>query len=271
MSRAMATRYVAVVEQWAGARLLHRTTRRLSLTAAGEEILPVCRQMLALAGGISTLARQDDSAPRGLVRIAAASIFAEYCLTDALMAFLKLHPAVSIDLQIADHTNNLAGDGIDLAIRVTRQLDPGVIARKLGEVRTVVCASPAYLAACGTPAGVRDLCAHNCLTYSNYGRSVWHFLADGETIAVPVSGNFNTSEAALVVRAALSGSGIALLPQFAAARYIDEGKLVPVLAGFAVESLGAYAVYLSRQQMPVAVRMLIEFLAQNLDQLAAAD
>ena len=248
--------------------LLHRTTRRLSLTAAGEEILPVCRQMLALAGDVGALG-QADSMPRGLLRVAASSIFAEYCLTDALTAFLQLHPAVSLDLQIVDRTSNLAEDGIDLAIRVTKELEPGVIARKLGEVRSVICASPGYLQAHGSPVHVRDLCAHNCLTYAHYGRSIWHFKAQGEGIAVPVAGNFSTNEAAIVVRAALNGTGIALLPQFAAAQAMAEGRLLALLPEFEVESLGAFAVYLSRERMPSALRVLIDFLAQHLGALGA--
>lgn len=269
MSRAMASRAVALMEDWAGARLLHRTTRKLSLTAAGEQIVPVCKQMLALSGEVSALGEQAADTPRGLLRVTASSIFAEYCLTDALMAFLQRHPLVNLDLQIADRTNNLAEDGIDLAIRVTKELDPGVIARKLGEVRSVICASPDYLRVHGTPLHARDLCAHNCLTYAHHGRSIWHFRLQGETILAPVSGNFSTNEAAIVVRAVLNGTGIAMLPHFAAASAIAEGKLVPLLPDFEVETLCAFAVYLSRERMPSALRSLIEFLADNLPAMLA--
>lgn len=200
----------------------------------------------------------------------ASSIFAEYCLTDALLVFLKQHPAVAIDLQIVDRTTNLAEDGIHLAIRVTRELDPGVIPRKLGEVRSVICASPAYLAAHGMPAHVRDLRAHNCVTYAYYGRSDWHFRRDGENITVPVSGNFSTNEASVIMRAALGGSAIAMLPEFAATGDIAAGRLQRLLSQFEMESLSAFAVYLSRQRMPVALRALIDFLAHNLPMLADA-
>lgn len=264
MSRAMATRYIGLMEDWSGARLLHRTTRKLSLTPAGEQLLPVCRQMQALSTDITTLGAQAGGTPRGLVRVTAPSILAEYCLTDSLMAFQRQHPAVAIDLQIIDRTTNLAEDGIDLAMRVTRQPDPGLIARRIGTVRSLVCASPAYLAAHGTPAHVRDLAAHNCLTYAHYGQSLWHFQADGKHIEAPVSGNFSTNEAAIVVRAALSGAGVALLPQFAARQAIAQGTLVQLLPGFEAESLGLYALFLSHQRMPPALRALIDFLAQDL-------
>ena len=269
LSRAMATRYIAQMEDWAGARLLHRTTRKLSLTAAGEEALPLCKQMLALARDVGELGAQAESVPKGLLRVTASSIFAEYCLTDALMVFLQAHPAVAIDLQIVDRTTNLAEDGIDLAIRVTQTLDPNLIARRLGDVRSVVCASPAYLAAHGTPLNVRDLSAHNCLTYAYYGRSLWHFKVGADNVMVPVSGNFSTNEASVVVRAALGGAGIALLPQFAAAQAIEDGRLMPLVPEAEVHALGVYAVYLSRQHMPAALRSLIDFLAGHLQGLGA--
>lgn len=264
MSRAMATRYVGLMEEWAGARLLHRTTRKLSLTAAGEEILPVCKQMLALSQDVSTLGTNAEDTPRGLLRVTASSIFAEYCLTDALTAFLKQYPAVAIDLQIVDRTSNLAEDGIDLAIRVTKALDPGVIARQLGEVRSVICASPDYLAAHGTPVHLRDLCAHNCVTYAHYGHSTWHFRDGDEPMSMSVTGKFSTNEAAIVVRAAIGGAGIALLPEFAAAQAIADGRLVRLVPQFQVESLKVFAVYLSRQRMPSALRTLIDFLSEGL-------
>ena len=264
LSRAMATRYIAAMEDWAGARLLHRTTRKLSLTAAGEQALALCKDLLALARDVGELGAPAESAPKGLLRITASSIFAEYCLNDALQAFLQAHPAVAIDLQIVDRTTNLAEDGIDLAIRVTQTLDPNLIARRLGDVRSVVCASPAYLAAHGTPLNVRDLSAHNCLTYAYYGRSLWHFTVAGEVIMVPVSGNFSTNEASIVMRAAQQGAGIALLPQFAAAQAIERGQLVPLLPDAEIETLGVFAVYLSRQHLPAALRAVIDFLAQAL-------
>ncbi len=263
----MATRYVGLMEEWAGARLLHRTTRKLSLTSAGEQLLPVCKQILSLSGEVASLSVQADDVPRGLVRVTASSIFAEYCLTDLLTAFQREHPGVCIDLQISDRTINLAEDGIDLAIRVTKELDPGVIARRLGTVRSVICASPTYLAAHGTPLHVRDLVVHNCLIYTYYGRSVWHFRAEGENIVAPVSGTFTTNEAAIVVRAAVNGAGIALLPQFAAKQAMMEGKLIRLVPQFEVESLGVFAVYLSRQRMPPALRALIDYLADHLETL----
>ncbi len=264
MSRAMATRYIGVMEEWADIRLLHRTTRKLSLTAAGEQLLPICKELVALSADVKVLGAQAESAPKGLLRVTAPSIFAEYCLTDLLMEFLQLYPAVTIDLQIADGMTNLAQEGIDLAIRVTDNLDPSVIAKQLGEVDSFICASPAYLKRHGMPGDVRDLAVHNCLTYAYYGRSLWHFIVDGENVSVPVTGSFSTNEASIIVRAALSGTGVSMLPHFAAAQAIKDGRLVRLFAEHRIKPIGIHAVYLSRQRMPNALKVLIDFLSTRL-------
>jgi DNA-binding transcriptional LysR family regulator len=263
MSRAMASRYVALMEQWSGARLLHRTTRRLTLTTAGTQMLPLCRDMLGLAGQIETLAADDGGAPRGQLRITASAIFAQTHLADAVLAFLERYPAVSVDMQVADRTVDLVEERIDLAIRITREPDPGLIARKLGVCRSVLCAAPAYLRARGTPVQPRDLARHNCLTYAYFGQGVWHLNRDGEPLAVPVQGNFCANESLVLLRAARSGGGIALLPTFAANEALRDGSLVTVLPGYAPPDLDIYAVYASRRQLPAATRALIDFLAER--------
>lgn len=264
MSRAMATRYISVMEEWAGVRLLHRTTRKLSLTAAGEELVPICQQMLMLSQDITTISANSDNNPSGMLRITSSSIFAEYCLTDALSEFLTLYPKVSIDLQVSDDMTNLAEEGIDLAIRVTRQLDPGVIAKPLGQVETLVCASPDYLTKYGHPHHPNELKKHNCITYSHLKREQWLFTKGKEQIQVPVAGNFITSEAALVVRAALNGSGVAFLPRFAAQGQLDTGRLIALFPDYQQDTFIAFAVYLSRHHMPSALRTLIDFLSESL-------
>ncbi|UZE25985.1 LysR family transcriptional regulator [Pseudomonas sp. B21-056] len=264
ISRAMASRYIAAMEEWAQARLLHRTTRKLSLTAAGEQIVPVCKEFLALSQEVALAASFLDGTPKGLLRVTASSIFAEYCLADTLVAFLSEFPAMSIDLQVIDRTVNLAEDAIDLAIRITNSPDPQLIARKLGECSSVLCASRAYLDAHGIPVQIQDLAAHNCLTYAYFGQSIWRFNAGGEESAVAVQGNFSTNEALVLMRAASGGAGIAMLPRFAVSKALDEGRLVEVLPDFEAERLSIYAVYLSRHRMPPSLRVLIDFLSANL-------
>lgn len=261
MSRAMASRYLAFVEQWAGARLLHRTTRRLSLTVAGQQMLPLCREMLALAGNVETLAAEAEDTPRGQLRMTASGVFAQTHLTDAVMDYLKLYPATAVDLLVVDRSVNLIEERIDLAIRITKDLDPNLIARKLASCRSMICAAPAYLHAHGTPTRAADLAQHNCLTYAYFGQSLWQLEYQGAPVAVPVRGNFSANETVVLQRAAVAGCGIAMLPSFTAAELVRSGALVQLLPDHAVAELAIYAVYASRKQMSLAMRSMIDFLA----------
>ena len=143
---------------------------------------------------------------------------------------------------------NLVEERIDLAIRITNELDPNLIARPLGHCDSVVCASPAYLAAHGAPASVQDLAPHNCLTYSYFGKSLWQFERGGERVAVPVSGNLSANESQVLLAAAIEGAGIAMQPAYSARGPIAQGRLVALLPDFVPQGLGVYGVYASRRR-----------------------
>ena len=145
LSRPVVSRYLAELEEWVGARLMHRTTRKLSLTAAGNETLPRCRQLLELADDMQAAVDVPSDAPRGLLRISVSTSFGQAQLAAAVTDYVRLYPQVSIDLQMLDRTVNLVDERIDLAIRTSNDLDPSLIARKLTVCRSVLCASPAYL------------------------------------------------------------------------------------------------------------------------------
>jgi DNA-binding transcriptional LysR family regulator len=148
MSRAMVSRYLAEMEQWVGVRLLHRTTRRLSLTPAGAETLPRCRQMLDMVGDLRNAVSTPDDTPRGLLRITTSMSFGSRHLASAITDYVKLHPGTSVDLMLVDRAVNLVEERVDLAVRITNDLDPNLIARKLAVCRSVVCASPCSAKAC---------------------------------------------------------------------------------------------------------------------------
>lgn len=188
MSRAMVTRYLAQMEQWAGVRLLHRTTRKLSLTHAGEATLERCRRMLEFAQDMDAVAGQESDELRGLLRISCSQSLGQSALVIAVTAYLRQHPQVAVDLQMNNRAVNLVEERIDLALRITNELDPNLIARPLAICHSVVCASPAYLAAKGTPKDPPDLAVHNCLTYSYFGKSLWHFDQQGVKSSVAVGG-----------------------------------------------------------------------------------
>ncbi|MCF3992672.1 oxidative stress response transcriptional regulator OsaR, partial [Pseudomonas aeruginosa] len=145
MSRAMVSRYLAELEEWVGARLLHRSTRRLSLTDAGAELLPQCREMLAVADAMQATGQTRRDSPRGTLRITSSLSFAQAWLTRAAAAFVERYPGTAIDLQVNSQVVNLVEERIDLALRIANQLDPNLIARRLGECRSVICAAPDYL------------------------------------------------------------------------------------------------------------------------------
>ncbi|WP_236190345.1 LysR family transcriptional regulator [Pseudomonas pharyngis] len=263
LSRPVVSRYLAELEDWVGARLMHRTTRKLSLTAAGNEILPRCRQMLELSGDMQAAVSEPADAPRGLLRISVSTSFGQAQLADAMAVFVKAYPGVSIDLQMLDRTVNLVDERIDLAIRTSNDLDPNLIARRLTVCRSVVCAAPAYLREHPQPQRVEDLSRHNCLTHSYFGKSLWHFEEDGEPVSVPVQGNISANEASTLLRATLAGAGVAMLPTYLAGAHIHSGELVRLLPHAEPRQMSIYAVYASRKHMPAALRCMLDFLVQR--------
>ncbi|WP_024302614.1 LysR family transcriptional regulator [Pseudogulbenkiania sp. MAI-1] len=263
MSRAMVSRYLAELEEWVGARLLHRTTRKLSLTSAGSEMLPRCRQMLEMEDEMQAAVTAPEAAPRGILRLTCSVWLGQSYIARAVADYVKRYPATAVDMQLLNRAVNLVEEGIDLAIRITNDLDPNLIARKLGLCRSVVCASPGYLRQHGTPQRAEQLALHNCLTYSYFGKSLWEFSRDGQPVSVPVGGNVTANETAALLEAACQGVGITMQPLQAAAPLLASGQLVAVLDSYRPRDMGIYAVYASRRHMPATLRTMLDFLAES--------
>jgi DNA-binding transcriptional LysR family regulator len=262
LSRPVVSRCLAELEDWTGARLLHRTTRRLSLTTAGAEALPRCRQMLEMAQDIQAAVAAPEGAPKGLLRITVSTSFAQAQLARAVAAYVDRFPAVAVDLVVLDRLVNLVDERIDLAIRITNELDPNLIARRLTVCRSVICASPAYLGRHPAPCHLEELALHNCLTHSYYGKTLWHFERQGDPAVAAVSGNISANESNSILQAALAGAGVAQLPTYLAAPLIRSGDLVALLPDARPLDLSIYAVYASRKQMSAALRTMLDFLAE---------
>ncbi|WP_218170675.1 LysR family transcriptional regulator [Pseudomonas gingeri] len=271
LSRPVVSRYLAELEDWVGARLMHRTTRKLSLTAAGSETLPRCRQLLELSSDLQAAVSTPDQAPRGLLRISVSTSFGQAQLVDAMAEYVKRFPGVSIDLQMLDRTVNLVDERIDLAIRTSNDLDPNLIARRLTVCRSVICASPAYLREHPAPQRVEQLSRHNCLTHSYFGKSLWHFEQDGEQVSVPVQGTISANEASTLLRAVMAGAGISMLPTYQAGVHIHRGELVRLLPHAEPRLMNIYAVYASRKHMPATLRSMLDFLVQRFPETPAWD
>ncbi|MFZ2987796.1 LysR family transcriptional regulator, partial [Ideonella sp.] len=229
MSAAMVSRYLAAVEDWLGARLLHRTTRKVSLTEAGAAALPACRQMLELAEDARHRAGERSREPAGVLRVTTASSFAESQLTAALVDFQRQHAQVEVVLSVSDKATDLVAERVDLAVRVTNTLDAAMITRPLARCRSVLCASPDYLARQGTPRSAEDLHQHRCIAHAFGIGKQYRFTLDGQTVTVPVEWNFHTNETAVLRRAVLCGAGIGMLPTYYLGDDLRQGHLVPLL------------------------------------------
>ena len=262
LSRPAISRLLAELERWAGARLLHRTTRRLSLTSAGTETLPRCRQMLEIAHELRLAVATPEGTPRGLLRVAVSASFGQAQLARAVASYVDRYPGVAVDLIVSDSLVNLVDDRIDVAIRITNDLDPNLVARRLTVCRSVVCASPSYLGRHPAPRQLEELPLHNCLTHSYFGKSLWRFERDGAPVAVAVTGNISANDAIAILQATLAGAGIALLPTYLVAPLIHKGEPVALLPDALPQTLSIYAVYASRRQVSLAVRTMLDYLAE---------
>lgn len=262
MSRAMVSRYLQELEDWVGVRLLHRTTRRLGLTDAGKEILMQCQQLVAVSEQMQMLGWQRQTQPTGVLRITSSLSLAQAWLARCLPEFGVVYPQVQIDYVTTSSALNLVEERIDLAIRITNQLEPNHVALRLGECQSVLCATPEYLATHPEITQPEQLTEHNCLTYSYFGQRLWHFALAGQQHSIPVTGNLTANESAVLLEATLQHAGISQQPIFAASEYLQQGKLVPLLTDWQLPSLGIYAIYTSREHLSPALRALIDFLKQ---------
>ncbi|MCX7172837.1 MAG: LysR family transcriptional regulator [Proteobacteria bacterium] len=263
MSVAMVSRYLAAVETWFEARLLHRTTRKISLTDAGLAALPSCRQLLDIAEDVQYIAAARSRVPAGVLRVTSSSSFADAQLTAALVDFQRLYAQVEIVLSVSDKATDLVAERVDLAVRITNSLDPTMITRPLARCRSMLCASPDYLARHGAPRDVSDLQSHRCIAHAFGIGGQYRFSLAGQVIEAPVRWSFHTNETAVLRRAVLSGAGIGMLPTYYVREDLQHGQLLRLLPDYEPQELGIHAIYLSRQHQPLALRLLVDFLVQR--------
>jgi len=264
MSRLQVSRHVQEVESWLKQRLLHRTTRKVSLTTAGEAALIRCERILHETAELEVSALNMTEQLSGVVRISAPIGLTQNLLLDVVEAFTELHPQVTIELFASDRFTQLVDERIDIALRHTDQPDENLIARKLMKIDSVICASPDYLERHDPIKHITDLRDHNC--FRHLGLSHWQFVKDNQQHSVEVSGSITANDVGVLVRAACRGKGIVRLPCDIANPIIANGELVPILTDFVVPSSTLWAVYLSRSyQLPV-VRQFIDFVAQTWSQ-----
>lgn len=266
LSKPMVSRAVALLEDWFKARLLQRTTRKVSLTEAGEQALEYCRRITELTNNIEQdfLARSGELS--GTLRIAANPSFGGSHLLRALQNFMERHPKLHIQLLLSDQKADLVESRIDLALRFTHHVEPGLVARPLNHIHSLLVATPDYLARHGTPATPHDLARHRYLAHANVNQKTWRFFRDGEETALELSSPFSVNDSNALLNCVLSGGGIAMLPKYMINEHLAQGRLKTVLTDWTLPVYTLYALYLSRHRLPLAVRSLLDFLAEQFEE-----
>lgn len=263
-SKAAVSRQVIDLEQRLGIRLLNRTTRKLSVTDEGQLFYQRCADLLGGLEEAESELRQRRGEPSGHLRVSAPVTFGISYLAALWGNFLQQYPKISMEVSLADRTVDLVEDGFDLAVRISRAPHPTFIARKLASTNMVLCASPAYLARHGTPERPRDIAGHNVISYTYWSpRDEWEFTTpDGKKETVKTKPRLHANNGDTCVAAALQDQGIVLQPDFLVHEPLRDGRLQQLLGNYQSVELGVYAVYSSRQQLPLKLRALIDFLVE---------
>jgi DNA-binding transcriptional LysR family regulator len=264
LPRATVTLAVQQLEKRLGARLLHRTTRRLSLTESGQNYYQRVSDVLARLSEAEAEATELQIDPRGRLRISAPIPFSTVHLAPAIAEFQRLHPRVEFDLNLNDRRVDLVEEGFDVAIRISQLADSSLMARKIAPCRMVAVASPEYLAQHGEPEKPADLARHECLRYTLTPNSeAWEFERDGSSISVPAHARMAVNNGDFIAAAAAAGIGIARLPTFIVADYLRSGRLRRILAAWTLPPIAVYAVYPKTRTLPAKTRRLIDFLVER--------
>lgn len=265
VSNRLTSKYVAALEARLGVRLLQRTTRRVGLTPAGEDLLARAPALLDDLDDLLAEVAEGSRGFSGVIRVSAPVTFGEIYVGPMLSRFAERNPGLSFDLRLNDSFADLAREGIDLAFRVGRSEMLSLKARKLGEISMMAVASPDYLSRNQLPQKPEDLNAHDCIIDSNrQAPRRWVFHQGGEELIVTVQGRFQVNSARAAVDLAEAGHGIALVPRFALHGALEAGTLVPILEGHTGARSPVSAVYLEGRVLPRKIRALIDFAAEDI-------
>lgn len=265
LSKSVVSKYVTRLEERLGARLLNRTTRRISLTEIGRAFYQRSQQGLREIEEAEAEVSRLQAEPRGLLRINAPMSFGVLHLAPAIPDFLSRYPELSVEVDFDDRKVDVIQGGFDVSVRISDLADSSLIARRIGPCRHAVVASPDYLKRHGTPKTPQDLVDHNIVSY-RYQESTqqWEFVdPEGKSITVPVNGTVQMNNSLGLREAVLNGAGIMRAPTFVVGNDVQQGRLTPLLTNFRTLQLSIYAVYPQRRHLSPKIRAFVDFMAER--------
>ncbi|WP_186400523.1 LysR family transcriptional regulator [Stappia sp. P2PMeth1] len=259
------SRMVSRLEKRTGIKLVHRSTRRLAFTPEGAVFIGYARRMLALAQAAEVDLSHRHGEVRGHLRVNCGTAFARHRLAPLLPAFLRRHPAVTVGVSVSDHRIDPFEEQIDVTIRVGLLDDSELIAARLGTVRRVIAASPAYLERRGTPTTAQDLASHDCLLLTGFpGQAYWPMIEQGAVVRTPVRGSVTADSADTLLQMAIEGVGIIRLGDFLGRKALAEGQLVELFQGqHDADPKPISALMLPGRQAIPRVRAFVDFLKER--------
>lgn len=256
-------RTLAALEAHLQARLLSRTTRRMALTDEGRRYLERCHQILAQVADAEAEV-VDDGEAAGQLTVTAPVLFGQLHVVPGVAAFLERHPRVAVDLLLLDQVVDLVEEGVDIAVRIARLEDSSLVARRVGQVRRVICASPRYLERAGRPAHPRDLPGFECLRWrTRHGGNTWRFQEQGRPFNVHPRGRFASNHVAGALNACVAGVGIASFLSYQVAPHLASGALQVLLPEFELDPIPVSLVHTHARLVPPRVRTLMDWLAED--------
>ena len=265
ISTSAVSKRISGLEAQLGVKLLYRSTRRLSLTEAGERYFGYAIQALHAAQEAEAAATELQNAPKGTLRVRVPMSFGRLHLAPLIPIFLKEYPQIDLHMDMSDTWVDVIAEGFDMVLSAGNLSDSSLVARKLVSLHSVLCASPDYLSEYSSPNTPQELLHHNCVLYA-YQSTIneWVFTKNDEEEAVRISGNYQVNNSEALSESLVQGLGIGRLPTFIAGKNIESGRLVPVLSDYIMPHKTLYAVFPEKRYLPAKVRVFVDFLVQNL-------
>jgi DNA-binding transcriptional LysR family regulator len=260
-SVAQISRKVAALEERLSIKLLIRTTRKVSVTEAGQTYYQHCRHLVEGLKQADRAITELNATPQGRLKITSSVTYGEQLIAPLLSDFMLMYPQLELELVLSNQTFDLVEQDFDLAIRLGRLSDSTMMAKRLSSRQVRVCASPAYIEKYGEPHTLSELSQHNCLVGS---LPIWRFIENKKEKSVRVKGSVHCNSGAALTNAALKGLGIVQLPDFYVQESMDKGELVEILVPYREPKEGIWAVYPNNRHLSTKVRLLVEFLAKEL-------